>query len=85
MSGDRKYRLDVGVQQALEAVLPSLPSLVDAWLERVRHGGVDHQFREIAVALGWITSRDSRVREVKARAKADDQVHMSSTSAQKKS
>lgn len=62
MSTDRKYRLETGVQQTLKAVLPTLPDLLDDWKQQIEDGVIDEQLRQLAVALGWITSRDSRVR-----------------------
>jgi hypothetical protein len=62
VSTDRKYRLEPGVQQTLKAVLPTLPDLLDDWKGQVESGVVDEQLRQLAVALGWVTSRDSRVR-----------------------
>lgn len=63
---DNRYRIDRGAQQTLAAVLPTIPDLVEDWKAQVEEGEIDEQFRGIAVALGWITQRDSRVHRASA-------------------
>lgn len=61
MPSNRTYTLDKGVQQTLEAVLPRLESQINGWQDQLASGEIDEQFRGLAIALGWITQRDSRV------------------------
>jgi hypothetical protein len=61
---EAKFKLEIGAQQTLAAVLPKLEESIPGWQDEVASGEISEQFRQVAVALGWITMRDSRVKPI---------------------
>ena len=63
MDEGKRYTLKVGLQQTLYAAIvgTTLTELIEDMRKQIQGGEIDYQTREVLIALGWITPRDSRV------------------------
>lgn len=64
----RKYRLDQGLQEILQMMVEAskLDSHVASWKAQIQAGEIDGETREILIAVGWVTYRDSRMAHLTA-------------------
>lgn len=73
MAKGRTYRLEAGVQDLIGLALDQrLEKRVADWKAGVEAGVIDEEARSVFVALGWITSRDTRVVPVAREPRAKD-------------
>lgn len=64
-----QYRVDPGLSEILQVVFDRfLDDKVAAMRESIARGVLSGEGRQVAIALGWIGSRDSRVNLIRAEA-----------------
>ena len=61
MAQTRVYETSGRLRDLLASGMDKFPAQVEGWTKEVEDNRISDELRQVFVALGWISSRDSRV------------------------